>query len=89
LEIYSRRRPIQRITAGSTLRILDEKRFDLIWSTDGWQTTHSAASRSLGSAGYSAEIATGTEGGALVWTLHWPEQDSWLGYNVKVKVDAK
>jgi hypothetical protein len=23
------------------------------------------------------------------WTLHYPEQDSWLGYNVRVKIEAK
>ena len=27
-------------------------------------------------------------GSAVVWTLHWPESDSRLGYNVKVKADA-
>jgi glucoamylase len=89
LEISSRRRPIQRIAAGSTLRILDEKKFELIWSADGWQTAHATASRSLGSAGHSAEIAAAAESGALEWTLHWPEQDSWLGYNVEVKIDAE
>ncbi len=40
LEIYSRRRPIQRMAAGNTLRILDEERFEVVWTTDGWQTTH-------------------------------------------------
>jgi glucoamylase len=88
LEIYSRHRPIQRIAAGDTLRILDEKRFELIWTEDGWQTTHTALSRTLGSAGFSAEIASGAESGTLQWTLHWPEHDGWLGYNVEVKVDA-
>ena len=91
VEIYSRRRPIQRIAAGSTMRILDEKRFELVWSGDGWRTTHTEASRSLGSAGVSADVATTPEqaGGGLSWTLHWPEQDGWLGHNVDVKIEAK
>jgi hypothetical protein len=46
-------------------------------------------SRSLGSAGFCADIATGTEGGKLEWTLHWTEQDAWLGYNVEVQVDGQ
>jgi glucoamylase len=87
LEIYTRRRPIQRITAGSTLRILDETRFELVWSADGWLTTHTTPSRSMGYAGHSADIAAGAESGELHWTLHWPEQDRWLGYNVEVQVD--
>jgi glucoamylase len=90
LEIYSLRRPIQRIAAGDTLRILDENHFDLIWSDDGWQTTHTAASRSLGSAGFSADVATApAQTGSLSWTLHWPELDRWLGYNVEVHVRAR
>jgi glucoamylase len=90
LEIYSLRRPIQRIAAGDTLRILDENHFDLIWSRDTWQTTHTTASRSLGSAGFSADIPTAPDQtGSLTWTLHWPERDHWLGYNVEVKVEAR
>ncbi|MGA3082959.1 MAG: glycoside hydrolase family 15 protein [Terracidiphilus sp.] len=88
LEIYSRERPIQKITAGETLRILDECQFDLVWSADGWQTTHTTHSRSLGSAGHSAEIDSGLERGGLSWTIYWPEQNRWLGYNVEVKVEA-
>ena len=93
LEIYTRRRPIQRIAAGSTLRILDEQRFEVVWSVDGWKTTNTTVSRALGSTGFSADIAAGAESGDLQWTMHWtgPDglgQDGWLGYNVNVKVDA-
>jgi glucoamylase len=88
LEIYTLRRPIQRMDSGCALRILDENRFDLTWTEDGWQTTHTTASRSLGSMGFSAEIAPGAGSSMLEWTLHWTEQDRWLGYNVEVKIDA-
>jgi glucoamylase len=89
LEIFSLRRPIQKIAAGDTLRILDGSRFDLLWSTDGWRTTQTAPSRSLGSAGYSVDVSTthAQAGSGLSWTLHWPEQQRWLGYNVEVKVE--
>jgi len=89
LEIYSLRRPIQKITAGDTLRILDGDQFDLVWSADGWKTVQTLSGRSLGSAGYSAEIAPPPESGNLSWTLHWPERGRWLGYNVEVKIDAR
>ena len=88
LEIYSRRRPIQRMDVGSTLRILDGARFQVVWTDDGWQTQHLTASRPLGSAGFSADITPVTGSGEVEWTQHWPEQDAWLGYNVRVKVDA-
>jgi len=96
LEIFSMRRPIHTIPAGDTLRILDEGEFDLIWSADGWKTQQTAASRALGSAGFSAEIETASLGadagqyaGVLSWTFHWPGENRWLGYNVEVKVEAK
>ena len=92
LEIYSFRRPIQRIGAGNTLRILEEKQFEVRWTGDGWQTANTTASRSLGSAGFSADITAPAGHGELEWTLHWTGlgtgPEAWLGYNVKVKVDA-
>jgi glucoamylase len=91
LEIYSRMRPIQKIAAGDTLRILDENEFELIWSADGWQTTHTTPSRNLGSAGYSADIlvAPDRKNGNVSWTFHWPDQNRWLGHNVEVAVEAE
>jgi hypothetical protein len=92
LEIYSFRRPVQRIGAGNTLRIVDEKQFEARWTGDGWQTETTTASRNLGSAGYSADIAAPVGSGELEWTLHWTElgtgPEAWLGYNVRVKVGA-
>ena len=88
VEIYSSHRPIQRMAAGSTLRILDGRLFEVVWTADGWQSTRKALSRSLGSAGFSADITPEAGSPAVEWTLHWPEQDAWLGYNMEVKVDA-
>jgi glucoamylase len=87
LEVYSLRRPIQTVPAGATLRILDERRFEVTWTADGWETKHTTTSRSLGSAGHSADIPAGPDGSVLQWTLRWTEPDSWLGYNVDVKVE--
>ena len=91
LEIYSLRRPIQRIAAGDTLRILDDERFEVVWSDDGWQTMETTSSRSLGSAGHCADLPTGKESahGGLSWTFHWQDDDRWLGYNVEIAVVAE
>jgi glucoamylase len=91
LECYSRRRPIQKVNAGDTLRILDENPFEVVWSADGWKTTQSTLSRSLGSVGYSADLPTTSNNGSvgLSWTFHWPDQDRWLGYNVEVWIEPR
>ncbi len=82
LEIYTRRRPIQKVTAGDTLRILDEDRFEVVWSIDGWKSTHHTPSRGLGSAGFSAdiEIPATAHPGELSWTLQWTGEGplAWL-----------
>lgn len=88
LEMYSFRRPIQRIAAGSTLRILEPRYFSVTWSDDGWNTVQTTSSRSLGNAGHSADIKPRSSATSVEWTLHYPEQDAWLGYNVSVKIEA-
>jgi glucoamylase len=90
LEIFTLRRPIQRVPAGTTLRIVDANRFVVVWSADDWKTVKSVESHGLGSSGYSADISTAPipVGGELSWTFHWTETDRWLGYNVNLKIEA-
>jgi glucoamylase len=88
LEFYTQRRPIQNMPPGSTLRILEESYFEVVWTADHWQTKQTTLSRSLGATGFSADIPPAAGSDCVEWTLHWPEQDAWLGYNVQVKVDS-
>jgi glucoamylase len=87
LEIYSFRRPIQKIAAGDTLRIVDAKWFDVRWTADGWKTVNTTTSVGLGSAGFSADIVPESGSTGLEWTLYWRDTDGWLGYNVVVKIE--
>ena len=70
------------------LRIFDDRHFDVVWTGDGWQTKQTCISRGLGSAGFCADIVPADGCSELEWTLRWTEQDAWLGYNVKVKIEA-
>ena len=51
----------------------------------------STMGRSLGSAGYCADLSTAPnhESGGLSWTLHWPEQNRWLGYNMEISIETR
>ncbi len=91
LEIYSLRRPIQKMKAGTALRILDPAPFSVTWSTDGWKTVNFTPSRSLGSAGHSADLYSPflPDGGVLQWTLQWTGDSRWLGYNVNVRLETQ
>ena len=92
IEVYTRQRPIQRMAAGRRLRIIDERRFDVRWTADGWKTMQTVQSRGFGSAGFSADVAPPADAVEIEWTLHWTGQDAgpdaWLGYNVKVEIEA-
>lgn len=88
LEIYSNQRPIQRMSAGNTLRILDGQDFEVVWTCDNWLTKQTTSSRALGCAGFSADIAPAAGSTEVEWTFHWPQQDTWLGYNVKIRIEA-
>jgi glucoamylase len=90
LEIYSTCRPVQKISGGDTLRIIDESRFAVTWSVDGWKTANVTPSRGLGSVGHSVDISTEPDqaGGELLWTLQWTEQGRWLGSNVAVQIEG-
>jgi glucoamylase len=90
IEIFTLRRPVQRLYAADTLRIIDSNRFVVTWTTDNWKTTSTTQSHGIGSAGFHADISTAEfmAGGELSWTLQWTEGDRWLGYNVTLGIDA-
>ena len=90
IEMFSQRRPIQSMTVHTTLRVLADKRFVLVWTDNGWQTTNSTQSRSLGSAGYAADIlpAERETPAVLSLTFFWPEENHWLGHNYDVRIEG-
>jgi glucoamylase len=91
LEFFTFGRPIQKISVGDTLRILEGDRFEVRWSDDGWRTVQNTVSRNLGCAGHSADIPPSANhaSGGLSWTLYWPEQNRWLGYNVDIRIEPQ
>jgi hypothetical protein len=85
LEIHTRHRPIQILDARKALRILDSEDFDVVWTDNGWQTKQATACRALGCARYCADITPPAGSSWVEWTLHWPQRDAWLGFNVRGK----
>jgi glucoamylase len=86
-EIYQLGRPITAIVQGSTLRIVDAERFQVIYTTDNWANTNTLDARVVGRPGAFADIATvPTQTGSITFTLYWPQSDRWLGHNCEVAV---
>jgi glucoamylase len=92
MEIYSSGRPISKMPAGYTLRIVDTGHFRVVYSLDGWKTVHDITATAVGRSGSFADIHTipKTEG-QIVFTLSWPEEDGstrWLGRNVTIALQT-
>ena len=87
VEIFQIGRPVTRIPAGLTLRILDPHAFSVVWTTDNWATTNHTDSNLLGYPGSYADIpTTPNQAGTLIITLHWPAEDRWLGRNISIAI---
>jgi glucoamylase len=88
IEIFQTSRPVAALAAGMTLRVVDTVRFQMLYSLDGWKTQATKESRSVGYAGFYADVDTvaGWEG-TIEFTFYWPGQDKWLGRNFEVRVE--
>jgi glucoamylase len=87
--MFSQHRPIQTITPKTTLRVLADSRFVLVWSDNQWQSTNSTQSRGLGSAGFAVDILPDHREmpAGLSLTFYWPEEDRWLGHNYDIRIE--
>jgi glucoamylase len=87
IEIFQTSRPIARIAAGMTLRVVDTAQFRMTYTLDGWKTNATLESKPAGYAGNYADIATAAGwSGGIAFTFYWPGQDKWLGRNFEVVV---
>jgi glucoamylase len=90
IEVFKMRRPIREIPAGSSLRIINENRFRVHWSTDGWATANDTDSRQVGYSGSYADLPTAAEqSGTISFTLFWPDENRWEGRNFSVEVSRE
>jgi glucoamylase len=87
IEMFSLHRPIQVIPPSATLRLLHEKRFLVIWSNDNWASQRTTDSRSMGSAGFAADIVPAEGPNPLSLTFFWPDENRWLGHNYTIRIE--
>ncbi len=90
MEIFRTTRPISAMICGGTLRITDANCFTVVWTPDNWATTNKCEARAIGPAGAYADIKTDPgQTGSIIFTLHWPEEDRWLGRNYEVTIHSE
>lgn len=87
LGIFQIGRPISAVVQGGALRIVDAMRFTVVYTTDNWATKIELDAHSLGRIGCFADIPVASdEVGSIIFTLHWPEPDRWIGHNYEVVI---
>jgi len=85
IEVFQTGRPITRVAAGLTLRILDPSPFRVVWTMDNWATNTHTDSRIVGYPGSYVDIPTQpSQAGTIVFTMYWPNGDRWLGRNISI-----
>ena len=87
LEFFSLRRPIQRIPPGTTLRVLDDREFELIWTDDQWKSRHVSTGRNMSELGFVVDIVPSEGCDPIELTFYWPESNTWLGRNHTVRIE--
>ncbi len=87
MEVYQTARPISSLVSGLMLRIMDAARFRVVYTFDDWATSVTIDSRNVGYPGSYADIQTTPEQtGKIIFTLHWPGDNRWLGKNLEVNL---
>ena len=89
IEIVQVARLISEMTAGFTLRVLDENRFSVVYSFDRWATSQTVDAHDVGQPGFCADLETPASGTPnLCFTLHWAATEKtgerWLGRNIDI-----
>src|SRR5438105_4378096 len=78
------------MAAGRTLRVQTLRPAMVHWSRDGWSTSNDTAAREAGSLGvWIADLDTTAlaSGAAVDFTLYYPEEQRWEGYDYRVAVN--
>ena len=91
-EITTLTRPATTVPAGFSLRVIDQHKFDVVYTLDDWATEQRMSARLVGFLGAFVDIPIPPEvlNGKLIFTLHWADgldtEEHWLGRNVEVEI---
>ncbi len=90
IEVWRTDRQVRTIAQGKALRIESQQAFEVTWSTASWATVNRTVAKSVGWAGFFADLpAAARAGDSVAFTFYWPEQARWEGKNFTVETEAK
>lgn len=86
ISAWKKNKPIKRVKASDTLRVVTHEPAILHWSKDGWRALNDDRLMSSGLGTFYIDI-TGIESGwNIVFTFYYPERDMWEGMDYEISV---
>jgi glucoamylase len=87
ISIFKLNRPISVTLPGAILRIMDADLFTVLYTTNNWATQTSLDAHPVGHLGAYADIPIASDQtSSIIFTLHWSEENRWLGHNYEVTI---
>ena len=91
-EMWSHRHPIRRMPPGQILRLIVEAEATVVWSANGWASTHKADTAQISALGmWFADLPTENcpDGSVIEFTFFWKAGQRWEGRNYSVAVSGQ
>jgi glucoamylase len=90
VDVFLLNRAIREMQAGRNLRILADRPFRVLWTSDSWQTHQRMDCRQVGAQVCCADLpVAGLREGQVSFTLFWMGEQRWEGRNFDVAVSAE
>jgi glucoamylase len=86
IEVWKFNRQVQKVPAGTLLRVQADKPFLLHWSNDNWQSSTDIRSTATTLGIDFLDIRVPQENGSIRFTFLWTEENRWEGKNYEVKI---
>ncbi len=87
VEYFQVTRPLSQVPRGKRIAIVDQAQFQVVWTLDGWTTTHTDKAVLLGYPGFCATLPTADAGPCtLEFALHWFIEGRWTPANYSVAI---
>ncbi len=88
VEYFQVTRPLTEVSTGKSVAVLDPAPFEVVWTTDAWQTKTTTGAVLLGYPGFMASLPPMAQQGTLEFALHWSDGDRWTPQNYRVSVTS-
>lgn len=87
IQVCKRNHLLTSIAPGSTIRMVEQAKFNLLWTRDDWQTNTTIESKHISQSVAYVDIPIPKNArGTLIFTMFWPGDNRWEGRNYEIPI---